>query len=76
MQLDRSPLHPLTVMKPGISADALAVGAFHTCVIATSGGVKCWGLNNYGQLGIGNGEDVQSSPMDVPGAGKDRGVWP
>jgi alpha-tubulin suppressor-like RCC1 family protein len=32
---------------------ALAVGESHACVIVTTGGVKCWGLNSAGQLGVG-----------------------
>ena len=29
-------------------------GAGHTCAIRTDSGLYCWGLNNYGQLGVGS----------------------
>jgi alpha-tubulin suppressor-like RCC1 family protein len=49
---------------PGISATAIAVGFDHTCAIVTGGGVKCWGRNDFGQLGIGS-TTRQNSPVDV-----------
>jgi hypothetical protein len=59
--------HPLA----GLSAIAIATGGVHTCAITTGGGVKCWGYNYYGQLGIGSYES-QSRPADMTGAARSR----
>lgn len=55
---------------------AIAAGGYHTCVVTTEGGVKCWGLNDHGQLGDGGGGVVcgysgkcQLRPVDVVGLG-------
>jgi alpha-tubulin suppressor-like RCC1 family protein len=53
----------------GVSAIAIATGFVHTCAIVAGGGVKCWGGNEYGQLGIGDITD-KWSPADVPGAAR------
>jgi alpha-tubulin suppressor-like RCC1 family protein len=42
----------------GASIEQIATGFAHTCALASTGQVFCWGFNGRGQLGYGDTEDV------------------
>lgn len=42
----------------GANVVDLAVGGAHTCALTDAGAVRCWGLNKYGQLGLGHTQDI------------------
>ncbi|MFI5298194.1 MAG: RCC1 domain-containing protein [Polyangiales bacterium] len=37
----------------GSNAASVALGAYHACLVTTSGAIDCWGQNDWGQLGNG-----------------------
>jgi alpha-tubulin suppressor-like RCC1 family protein len=67
-QLDKSPV-PLTISTLGTDVQALSTGggSSHSCALV-GGGIKCWGRNDFGQLG--NGVTGSSyTPVQVNGLG-------
>lgn len=44
----------------------ISTGSQHTCAITTAGALKCWGQNNYGQLGDNTQVD-RTGPVQVVG---------
>jgi alpha-tubulin suppressor-like RCC1 family protein len=45
----------------------ITTGLGHSCALTTSGGVKCWGNNYFGQLGDGNTDTESDRPVNVVG---------
>jgi alpha-tubulin suppressor-like RCC1 family protein len=72
-------LVPVDVWGLASGVAAIAVGDNHACALTTAGGVKCWGLDLYGQLGdAGTTSDCNPGwpntpcslvPVDVSGLG-------
>ncbi|MEC7280245.1 MAG: hypothetical protein VXV98_09475, partial [Candidatus Thermoplasmatota archaeon] len=57
---------PVSVdLGPGRTAVAISAGEAHTCAILDDGSVKCWGMDNHGQLGDGGTSTDQASPVSV-----------
>ncbi|MFP2900918.1 RCC1 domain-containing protein [Corallococcus sp. 4LFB] len=42
-----------TAFEPAGPVSQISVGGNHTCALLKTGTVRCWGLNNYGQMGTG-----------------------
>jgi alpha-tubulin suppressor-like RCC1 family protein len=56
---------PAVNLGTGRTATALYVGAEHSCAVLDNGSVKCWGLNNHGQLGLGDMNDRGDAPGEM-----------
>lgn len=46
---------------------AISVGERHSCALLNTGGVSCWGANEYGQVGDGTTLATRPTPVNVIG---------
>lgn len=59
---------PVPVRDIWAQVASVAVGSAFRCVLTVGGGVKCWGNNDHGELGIDQFTD-RETPEDVVGLG-------
>lgn len=57
---------PPAIVDVGGIAEQVVAGSAHTCVLLTTGKVRCWGAGNYGQLGNMGVATLGDEPGEMP----------
>lgn len=62
------PINNIPAVSLGAPAVKVIAGTYTTCAILEGGGLRCWGHNSNGQLGLGHTMDIGDDelPSDVP----------
>ncbi|MFC1610009.1 hypothetical protein ACFL6C_03565 [Myxococcota bacterium] len=56
----------------GLTPVAITVGSYHSCALLSDGNLKCWGSNQYGELGLGDAENRGDDPGEMAGLSRVR----
>lgn len=56
---------PYVDLGTGVEAVSISSGTSSTCAALSGGGIKCWGGNSYGALGVGDTYNVGDEPEDM-----------
>ncbi len=69
-----TPADPADPNQPLSDIVDIAVGDYQTCAVSASKQAYCWGLQNYGETGIGGFGETQSIPTRIESLGGVTGV--
>lgn len=57
---------PMDANLGGLAVLQVDAGPYHICAVLEDNSVRCWGRNNYGQLGYGNTTNIGWNDMPPP----------